>query len=196
MSGSLRDGPTQQAAANDGVTAIEIRLSSLQQLFNSFDPSPFHDKELDPEAEEYIVGSADEFPLAQPLKLVIRLPADQVSIDGKRMVQQAIGNYFTHRCQETDRRLRFQLREGRISLMIGLLFLFACVLIRQLTIGIAGTTLSQIIAEGFLILGWVAMWRPLQIFLYDWWPIRHHARLFAKLVVMPVEVRREEPAGR
>lgn len=194
MGGTSRKESAQKPAADDGVTEIEIRLSSLQQLFNSFDPSPFHDKELDPEAENYIVGSVDEFPLAQPLKLVIRLPADQVSGDDRRTVQRAIANYFTYRRQETGRRLRFQLREGRISLMIGLLFLFACVLIRQLTIGIAGT-LSQIVAEGFLILGWVAMWRPLQIFLYDWWPIRHHARLFAKLVAMPVEVRGEEPVA-
>ena len=59
--------------------------------------------------------------------------------------------------------------------------------------GLAGPTLSQIVAEGFLILGWVAMWRPLQIFLYDWWPIRHQARLYAKLAAMPVEIQGEWP---
>jgi hypothetical protein len=40
-----------------------------------------------------------------------------------------------------------------------------------------------------MILGWVAMWRPLQIVLYDWWPIRHRALVFDKLAKMPVEVR-------
>jgi len=34
----------------------------------------------------------------------------------------------------------------------------------------------------------VAMWRPLEIFLYDWWPIRADARLFARLSSMPVEL--------
>jgi hypothetical protein len=29
-----------------------------------------------------------------------------------------------------------------------------------------------VIREGFLIGGWVAMWRPLEVFLYDWWPNR------------------------
>jgi hypothetical protein len=33
------------------------------------------------------------------------------------------------------------------------------------------------------------MWRPLEIFLYDWPPIRHRARLFAKLAEVPVTVR-------
>jgi hypothetical protein len=32
--------------------AIEIRLSRPQQLFNSLDPSPFHDRDLDQDAED------------------------------------------------------------------------------------------------------------------------------------------------
>jgi hypothetical protein len=32
---------------------IEISLAKLQQLFNSFDPSPFHDRDLDHDADEY-----------------------------------------------------------------------------------------------------------------------------------------------
>ena len=39
---------------------IEISLSRLSQLFNSFDPSPFHERDLDPDAKEYTVGSAEE----------------------------------------------------------------------------------------------------------------------------------------
>jgi hypothetical protein len=31
---------------------------------------------------------------------------------------------------------------------------------------------SDIIGEGMLIIGWVAMWRPLEIFLYEWVSIR------------------------
>ncbi len=39
-----------------------------------------------------------------------------------------------------------------------------------------------------MIGGWVAMWRPLEIFLYDWWPIRAEARLFDRLSAMPVRL--------
>ena len=47
----------------------------------------------------------------------------------------------------------------------------------------------QIVDEGLYIVGWVAMWRPLEIFLYDWRPIWHRLRLFAKLATVPVAVR-------
>jgi hypothetical protein len=182
--------PADRGAYKGAFGLIEIRLSRLQQLFNSFDPSPFHQKDLDKDAEEYIVGSADEFPLPKPLKLVIELPPDQLPIAEASNLPQAIHNYFAYRVHETVRQLRFQFREGRIALLIGLLFLFACVSVRQIAFAFGPGTVPQIIAEGLLILGWVAMWRPLQIFLYDWWPVRHKRRLYAKLSAIPVEVRR------
>jgi hypothetical protein len=33
------------------------------------------------------------------------------------------------------------------------------------------------------------MWRPLEIFLYDWWSIRVEARLSDRLAFMPVRIR-------
>jgi hypothetical protein len=32
------------------------------------------------------------------------------------------------------------------------------------------------------------MWRPMQIFLYDWWPLLNMGRLYEKLSRAPVEV--------
>ncbi len=171
------------------VLTIELRLSRLQQLFNSFDPSPFHEKDLDWEAEEYIVGSANESPLPRPVRLIVHLPAEQLPRAETLGLEKAVQNYFAYRRTEARRRMRFQFREGRAALAIGLAFLVACMSIRQLTFLIPGDAVARVLQEGLLILGWVAMWRPLQIFLYDWWPIRHQVRLHDKLARMPVEVR-------
>jgi hypothetical protein len=32
------------------------------------------------------------------------------------------------------------------------------------------------------------MWRPMEMYLYDWWPVLRRARVFRKLSAMPVEV--------
>jgi hypothetical protein len=112
--------------------AIEIRLGRPQQLFNSLDPSPFHERDLDEDAEAYIVDSADEFAMKDPLKLVIHLPADQLDPDAANALPQAIHHYFNYRLQETRRRLRFFFRDGRTALMVGLVFLFGCIVLRQL----------------------------------------------------------------
>jgi hypothetical protein len=160
--------PDTFADASRPPEAIEIRLSRPQQLFNSLDPSPFHERDLDEDAEAYIVDSADEFAMKDPLKLVIHLPADQLDPDAANALPQAIHHYFNYRLEETRRRLRFFFRDGRTALMVGLVFLFGCIVLRQLIL---------------------AMWRPLEIFLYDWRPIWHRSRLFAKLSKIPVIVR-------
>jgi hypothetical protein len=61
--------------------------------------------------------------------------------------------------------------------------------IRYLSLMVEQTTAIRLIEESLLILGWVANWRPLEIFLYDWWPIRRQSLLYKHLSAMPVEVR-------
>lgn len=144
-----------------------------------------YERDLDQDAEEYIVDSADEYPLARPLRPVIHLPAEH---RGELDLTQAIPNYFAYRAEETRRRLRFFFRDGRISLLVGLIFLFGCIVVRQLVLALGSGLRAQIVDEGLYIVGWVAMWRPLEIFLYDWRPLRHRQRLFAKLAHVPVTV--------
>ena len=48
---------------------IEVNVRDLDQLFNTMDPSPFHEKDLDHDAEEFIVGWAQELPLRDPVEL-------------------------------------------------------------------------------------------------------------------------------
>jgi hypothetical protein len=52
---------------------IKLKLRDMGQLFNSMDPSPFIEKELDADAEEFIVSWAHECPPGAPIKLRIYL---------------------------------------------------------------------------------------------------------------------------
>ena len=171
------------------VATIEVWLSTLQQLFNSFDPSPFHERDLDRDAEEYIVGTADEVRSTQPIRLIVHLPSEQVPANPSFDLEKAVQHYFAYRRDETQRDLRLHFREGRVALAIGIAFLVVCMSVRQLAFVMPGATVGRILQEGLLILGWVAMWRPLQVLLYDWWPIRHRTRLYARLAEMRVELR-------
>jgi len=173
--------------SENGIYLIEINLNRVQQLFNSLDPSPFHEKDLDADAESYIVGAAREFHLATPLKLVFHLPATEAAAAGR--MEESIHGYFAYRRDAASRDLRFLLRQGRITLAIGLAFLAACLSLRALIFSSASGTMQSIEGEGLAIAGWVAMWRPFEIFLYDWWPLRRRVRVYDKLARVPVEVR-------
>jgi len=88
---AMADSGTHET--NPPEATIAINLGKLQQLFNSFDPSPFHDRDLDHDAEEYIVGWAEEIALHRPLKLVIHLPQDQWTGADQTVLEHAIHKF-------------------------------------------------------------------------------------------------------
>lgn len=161
-----------------------MRLGEAKQLFLSIDAAPFRERDLDPRAEEFVVGWAQELGRDAPLGLMIRLDRPSPSGDDAEVLPGAIAEFFRDRAHATRRRLRELLRIGRISLAIGLAF-------NALALVLADFFSGQrygIIHDSLVIGGWVAMWRPIEVFLYDWWPIRAEARLFDRLATMPVRV--------
>lgn len=174
------------------VTLIELKLLRVEQLFNSLDPSPFHEKDLDREAEAYIVDSLRDLPPRTPVKLVVYLPPEALIEPEAKAAPDAIRHYFVYCHTAALRRLRLLLREGRTTLLLGLVFLFSCIALRQIFLRPPLTTFGGILNEGLLILGWVAMWRPVETLLYDWWPLRRLARIYAELAGIDVELRSRE----
>lgn len=166
---------------------IEIRIQELSQLFNSMDPTPFHHKDLDPDAEEFLVSWAQEHPHQAELEILIHL-AGKAPAGSEAMVREALGNYFSYRAEHTRREFRQLMQRGRRSLMIGLGFLAACLLVAEQIGRLGGSTFPTILRESVIIGGWVAMWRPLEIFLYDWWPLTRRERMFEKLARAEIRI--------
>jgi len=152
--------------------------------------SPFRDKDLDPKAEEFIVGWAKDLPRDATLALVVDLDREAGLPDEAAVLRDAIHEFFNQRAQAYRRRLRELLRVGRTSLVIGLVALASAIALGDFLAGLMrGSRIGEIIRESFTIGGWVSMWRPLEIFLYEWWPIRAEARLSDRLAAMPVRIR-------
>ena len=170
--------------APDATQLIEVKVQTVHQLFNSMDPSPFHERDLDRDAEHFIVGWAQEHSIRTPLRLVVHLgqAADRTDIG------ESIRHYFAYRADMNRRELRQLMREGWMSLLIGLTFLAACMAVAQTLTSYMGRW-NPVMKEGLTIIGWVAMWRPLEIYLYRWWPIRHLGKVYGKLSEIPVEIR-------
>lgn len=166
-------------------TPIKVQLREIAQLFNSMDPSPFHDRDLDADAEEFILSWAREVPPEHEVELVIHLET-MPSPERAAGVELAVKHYFEHRAEMKQREYRQLLRHGRISLLVSLVFLATCLFLSELFAQFDEGTLARIVKEGFTIAGWVAMWKPLQVYLYDWWPVRSEVRIFQRLARMKV----------
>jgi hypothetical protein len=171
------------------VTAIELRVDDVGQLFDTLDPFPFRERDLDRDAEEYIVGWARELPLNQPIAIIIHLPPEKATDGVVEDVRQAFSRYFDYRAGIIRRDLNELFRVGRRSLAIGALVLVVSIGVAQIIIGMKpNETIARLVEESSLILGWVANWRPLEIFLYNWWPIWRRLSLYRRLAEADVTI--------
>ena len=169
---------------------IEVHVTDLKQLFDSLDPTPFHKRDLDPKAEEFITGWARELRGDAPLGLLVHADRATHSDRATAIVHDAVRDHFRRKRDAARQRLRQLFRQGRTSLVIGIGFLATCLVLADLLEGVLEDSRALgILRESLIIGGWVAMWRPIEIFLYEWWPIRDDARLFNRLSEMIVRVR-------
>jgi hypothetical protein len=169
---------------------IEVRVRELGQIFNSLDPSPFTERDLDDDAEAYIVGWAREVDTGVPFRIVVHLPTNEAEKAEERGLGSAIGNYFTYRVGMLERDLSDLLRVGRRSLVIGIAVLAVCIGLSQiLRTALPDSALGRLLAEGIMIFGWVANWRPAEILLYDIWAVRRRVNLYRRLADARIELK-------
>jgi hypothetical protein len=167
---------------------IELRVDDISQLFDNLDPFPFRERDLDPEAEEYIVGWARELPREAPIVVVVHVR--EANAPGAADLQSALARFFAYRVDVIGRELRELFRVGRRALAIGLTVLALCVAASSMATMVFGEQgLGRFAEESFIIVGWVANWRPIEIFLYEWWPIARRRQLYRRLAAARLEVR-------
>src|SRR5215469_448585 len=187
---ATKDKTSAGDAIPPNCAVIEVHVSELKQLFDAIDPSPFRDRDLDPKAEEFIVGWAKDLPREATLALVVDIDRAAGLPDEAAVLREAIHEFFSHRAETCRQRLRELFRVGRTSLAIGLIALAGAIALGDfLATLLKGNRIGEILRESLTIGGWVSMWRPLEVFLYDWWPIRNEARLSDRLAAMPVRIR-------
>lgn len=181
----------EEAEARHGI--IRLRVRDVGQLFNSLDPDPFLERDLDDDAVDYIRSWAREIPRHIPLKLVLEITEPRTSQQHQQVVEGAVHNFFDHLAELSHNDFRQLMRRGRYSLLIGLSVLALAVLASRWLGSHEEWAFARVLQETVLIGGWVAMWRPLEIFLYDWWPLRRQRKDYERIRDMAVEVKVHPP---
>ena len=105
---------------------IEIRVDQLAQLFHTLDPFPFREKDLDQEAEEYIVSWARELPDKRPIRIAVHVRDGDAHAANSNELNEAFHRYFAGRAAAVQNDLNELFRIGRRSLAIGIPILVAC----------------------------------------------------------------------
>jgi len=170
--------------------AVEIRLRDVSQLFNTLDPFPFRERDLANEAEEFIIDHAQELPTDQPIRIVVYLQKEP-DPHARADVPQAIASWFAAKADAESRAVQLHFRDGRLAFLVGLGILTICMLIAwSLTQRFDESPFMRVLQESLVIIGWVVIWRPVEMFLYDWVPIFRRRKLYRRLATAHVSVER------
>jgi len=168
---------------------ISVRVNNLTQLFHSLDPSPFRDRDLTPQAEDFITGWAEAAPKDTPLQITVSVPQSEAESELALQTPHAIQKFFEYRARQKGHDLAELFREGRRSALVGVPLLIVCILLSEyIQSRLEQPALIGLVGQSLLILGWVANWRPIQIFLYDWWPIRRKRKFYERLATAEVRI--------
>ncbi len=150
-------------------------------MFNSFDPSPFWDRDLDQSAAEFIEGEFRDRRRAEHWALNVHAHEGRASAAD---LQAAIERYYERLVVSSRLQGREQFRVGEIALAAGLAVFAICITLQ--------TTLRDLppaVDQGLIVLAWVALWRPIETLAYGWVPQYSRRRLYERLRRVRVTVR-------
>jgi hypothetical protein len=169
----------------DGAHCVDIRIGSVEQLFDNRDPAPFRERDLDPDLVEYLVDAAEDLAALGPFRLVLWFSATRPGAD----VDPAIRAHFEYELQRLERHRRRQRRTGTLALVLGVVLLVVLLSIAQLLKAVPSGGVRDAIREGLVIFSWVVLWRPVDTLIYEWLPLHRQRKLMTRLHDAPIEIR-------
>lgn len=165
-------------------------LDDLQYLFQKPLFDPLHGRFDDLSGVEQILDVLKPLSLQRPLRATISLPPEKTGADTARVASAAVRGYSDGQIRRLDREMAALRWNGFKALQTGLLFLAACLLLSAFFGNLSALPefLSTFLSEGFLIAGWVSLWHPTEILLYEWWPIWREKQLYKRIRDMEIIV--------
>lgn len=171
--------------------SVNIHVRNPAQLFNSLDPSPFWDRDLDRAAATFIEEEFSDKRSADSWHLNVHVleGADLAS-----ELQTAIESYYERSAASARRELREHLLTTELALVAGITLFVICMAARQILLA-SFTEISRMLDEGLIVLAWLALWRPAEALLYEWVPLYRKRRLYERLAGIRVSIRTHSTAG-
>lgn len=175
------------------VAPVRIHVVELTQLYNSLDPSPFWDRDLDRNAAEFIEGEFRERAWSDTWHLIVHVLTGDADA---QTLQSALESYYDRLATSTRRELTEHFRSARLGLLAGLV-LFGTFMGARALLKATIPAMPTAIDEGLIILAWLTLWRPAETLAYEWLPLYRRQRLYERLraVHISVQLERRVAAG-
>ncbi len=164
---------------------IKIGLSSFDQLINVDSDNVYPGTGVESDAFDYIYTEADESPRGSKLTLEINIPS--ITPEKEELARKVLQKYFEYELKIAEKSLTKNFRKGLGAVILALFIALICILI---SLGLNSLNLSEelrSILNGILIIAcWVSTWTVIEIFFFDWWPIKREINIDKKLSLMDI----------
>lgn len=150
---------------------VEVAIDGPFDLYDDKDPSPLKARDLKPSVEAYITNCVREIPFAQKMRIdfyFYEFTGDDKEV---KLLEKSVRDFFIYQSRVRFVDFKFSIKNGLRSLSIGFIFLFLCIFISHTFLSSPTTLVATFFLEGLSVLGWVSLWNPVQVFLYEIWPI-------------------------
>ena len=164
---------------------VDVKINNIEQLFDNRDPAPFRERDLDPGLAEYLRDAAEDLAEARAYRIVFWL--ERPCPPGE--IEQAFHAHFADVLERIRRERRRRRRTGQAALSLAVVLVFVLLSLAQLVGNLVPGTLGIGLREGLVISSWVVMWRPIEVLIYDWIPVRRERRVLSKLLEASIDVR-------
>ena len=176
-------------AANNEVT---VRVEDINDLFISSEPRPFSSEPNYWPVLEHMFQTIRPRNANRPKRLKVLVADESPTPSLETDTKAAIRRWSDLRIEGERNEVAYHRKEGIYKLMLGLCFLAACLVLNEAATNadFLPKFLQDYFATGFEILGWVALWSPVGILVYEWWPHSHNIAVYEHIADMDVDLER------
>jgi hypothetical protein len=143
-----------------------IRVSSVDELFREFDARPVADRNLSSDARWSMLDEWELVRKSEPSSLTIYAPASERAETDEDAVRTCI-----HRSLRAAagplRDIEPLSRQEKVAARIGIVVLFLSIVISTAIDRVSEDVIVEGFAQGILVVGWVALWRPAERFVVE-----------------------------
>eukprot|EP00762_Andalucia_godoyi_P000248 ANDGO_02244.mRNA.1 hypothetical protein len=163
---------------------IDIHVRELRQMYNTLDPAPFRERDIDAKAAEFIETYALD--VEGDARIHLRIFTDQPTKSSEILdLREAVRFYYDCELASLRRDFRAIFAEGRMSLIFGGMVFVSCFLISFFAFPSASTDnrnwWEYALQQTLIVLAWIALWKPFETFMYKWWPLVSKRRLLMRI---------------
>jgi hypothetical protein len=172
----------------NGNYIIEVLVPELERLFSPYDPSPLHQKDIDPAIMSMILSQIVVFPHTASVELHVHLPKKLQKRKIEDRLEQAIKHHFEYELLDSELHLERRIQKGfKTFSYAGGIFITLFGLSYILENFAPSHVIFHALAVGTSIGAWVSLWHPIETLLYDWLPLREDKKKYARLMHMNIK---------